>query len=369
MKTSAILLAAGKGNRFGAPKQFILVHGKPVYSYSLEKFMPLVDEMILVIPKGYPVEKIPHLEKYLDRVRVVEGGEERFQSSFKGIREASGDVVLIHDTARALVSRDVIVRVMKALEEYRAVVPVVRVRDTLRKENGEEVDRSRLFAVQTPQGFFRDDMLRAYERAIEEGAFGTDDAYFYRKYVSPDIHFVEGDYRNFKITYPEDMDMFSRLVLTDIRIGYGWDVHPVVEGRDFYIAGLKVAEGYGPQGHSDGDALSHALIDAMLGATGIGNIGQLFPDSSDEWKGASSIRMLEEVASKLRDEGWVILNVDAVIILEKPRLGNHLSKIVDRIARALGVDSERISVKPKSGNKVRTGIFEAQVVVRMGRAV
>ncbi len=369
MKTSAILLAAGKGNRFGGPKQFLMVHGKPVYAYSLERFLPLVDEVILVIPEGYAPEEIPHLEKYMDRVKVVEGGRERFHSSFNGIRHASGNVVLIHDTARALVSRELILRVMDALKGHRAVIPVVRVRDTLRREDGVEVDRSGLFAVQTPQGFFREDILRAYEMAIRDNAFGTDDAYFYRKYVGREIFFVEGDYRNFKITYPEDMDMFARLVITDIRIGYGWDVHPVVEGRDFHIAGIRVAEGYGPQGHSDGDALSHALIDALLGATGMGNIGQIFPDTSEQWRGASSILMLEDVVSRLRGEGWTVLNVDAVIILERPRLGNHLPEIVKRIARALGVDADRVSVKPKSGNRVREGIFEAQVVVRVGRAV
>ncbi len=367
MKTSAILLAAGKGSRFGAPKQFLMVHGKPIYAYSLEKFLPLVDEVILVIPEGYSPEDVPHIEKYAGRLKVVEGGRERFNSSFNGIKHASGDVVLIHDTARALITRDVILRVMEALKEHRAVVPVVKLRDTIRRKDGVEMNRDELFAVQTPQGFFRDDMIRAYSSAIREGVSGTDDAFFYRKYVNSDIYFVEGDYRNFKITYPEDMEMFARMILTDIRIGYGWDVHPVVGGRDFFIAGLKVAQGYGPLGHSDGDSLSHAIIDALLGATSMGNIGQLFPDSSGEWKGASSIRMLEDVASRLREEGWILLNVDAVIILEKPRLGNHLSDITERIAQALGVDGDRVSVKPKSGNGIRTGIFEAQVVVRVGR--
>ncbi len=367
MRASAVLLAAGKGSRFGAPKQFLLVHGKPVYAYSLERFLPLVDEVILVIPQGYPMEKIPHLGRYMDRVKVVEGGEERFHSSFNGIRHATGDVVLIHDTARALVSGELIRRVLDALRVHRAVVPVVRVRDTLRREDGEEVDRSGLFAVQTPQGFFREDMLLAYERAIGDGAFGTDDAYFYRRYVSRNLHFVEGDGRNFKITYPEDMEMFSRMALVDVRVGYGWDVHPVVEGRDFYIAGLKVAEGYGPEGHSDGDSLSHALIDAMLGATGMGNIGQMFPDTSSRWEGASSLDMLRDTARVLRDSGWVVLNVDGVMILERPRLGDFLPEIVGRIAKAIGVDTERVSIKPKSGNRVRRGIFEAQVVVRMGR--
>ncbi len=368
MRTSAILLAAGKGSRFGKPKQFVRVHGKPIYAYSLERFLPLVDEVILVIPPGFDMREIPDIERY-SGVKVVEGGNERYHSSYSGLRSASGEIVLIHDTARALISRELIERVLDGVVEKGNAVPVVPVRDTIRRRDGVEVDRSNLFAVQTPQGFRRKDILRAYERAFEEGDKGTDDAYFYRKYVNSKINFVPGDSLNFKITYPEDLIMFERLVLVDSRVGFGWDVHPVEQGREFFIAGVKVAEDFGPVGHSDGDSLTHAIIDALLGAAGRGNIGQIFPDTEQEFSGINSLELLKKTMEIVSSGGWRVLNVDAVAILEKPRIGGFLDEIVSNLSSAMDVLPDRISIKPKSGNRVRTGVFEAQVVVRIGKTL
>ena len=368
MKATAVLLAAGKGSRFGKPKQFVRVYGKPVYAYSLEKFLPIIDQIVLVVRKGQRRKDIPDIEKY-PQVVVVEGGDERYYSSYNGIKGASGDVVLIHDTARALVSKELIERVLDGVLEKGNAVPVVPVRDTIRRRDGVEVDRSNLFAVQTPQGFRRRDILRAYERAFRDGDKGTDDAYFYRKYVNSEINFVPGDSLNFKITYPEDLIMFERLVLIDSRVGFGWDVHPVEQGRVFFIAGVKVAEDFGPAGHSDGDSLTHAIIDALLGAAGRGNIGQIFPDTAEEFSGINSLELLKRTMEIVSSDGWRVLNVDAVAILEKPRIGGFLDEIVSNLSSVMDVPPDRISIKPKSGNRVRTGVFEAQVVVRIGKTL
>ncbi len=347
MKVSAILLAGGRGRRFGKPKQFVEVLGRKLYEYSLYKFRDVADEVILVVPEGYEIEEVD--------VKVVVGGSERYISSYNGIRASNGDIVLIHDTARPLVSKHLILRIVDTLKEHKAVVPYISVVDTLRNiKDGRTIPRQELGLVQTPQGFWRREILEAYESLNDfEGI--TDDAEVYARFGGR-IKYVEGERTNFKITYPEDLKLFESMLLSSMRVGYGYDTHPLEEGRELVLGGVVVSREFGAVGHSDGDALVHAIVDAILGALNKGNIGMHFPDTDENLRNYRSLNMLSYISKLLGS--YTVLNIDTVVILEKPKLSPFIDEMKTNISKALKVPKECISIKPKTGNTKARGFVE-----------
>ena len=283
--------------------------------------------------------------------KVVAGGAERRDSVWQGLQEvaAGTDIVLIHDAARPFVSHREIDRCLDAVRRYGAAVVARPVADTLKRAGPEgqvvaTVERAELWSAQTPQGGRFSLVFQAYQRAIAENWAVTDDAGVIER-AGHRVQLVEGDAMNFKITRPEDLALAMRLVGGASRVGFGYDVHRLVAERPLVLGGVTIAHPLGLLGHSDADVLTHAIMDALLGAAALGDIGQHFPDTDEAYRGISSLALLEQVAGKLRDAGYEPVNVDAVVVAEAPKLAPHLPAMRARLAAALGVTPAQISVK------------------------
>ncbi len=271
----------------------------------------------------------------------VPGGERRQDSVYHGLCALADDIdfVLVHDGARPFVSPEVITRVKDALERgAKAVVPCVRPKDTIRTAET-TLDRSKLYAVQTPQGFDAKLLRRCYEKILADGIEVTDDAGA-AEYCGIRAEIVEGDYANYKITTPEDLPELARY-----RFGSGYDLHVLVEGRPLMLGCIQVPFEKGLLGHSDADVLAHAIADALLGAAALGDIGRHFPDNDPAYEGMSGERILSETAEILSRSGFTIQSVDATLIAQKPKIAPYADAMRAAIAKALGLEIKNVSVK------------------------
>jgi len=369
--TCALILAAGRGERFGRAggKLWSLVGGVPVWRWAVSAFHehPEVDHIVLV---GREPE-LPRLREQtepLDKVvAVVRGGRERWESVQRGLEAfpVQDRWVLVHDAARAAVSSELISRVLHATRQTGAAIPALRVPDTVkwvnaagvvqqtlprtRRGNGEEW---RLMAVQTPQGFAVDILREAYERYdFGEGA-PTDDAMLVERFYP--VNVVPGDPRNIKLTYPEDLARLEAILLEggETRTGFGYDVHPFAEGRRLMLGGIHIPAPRGLAGHSDADVVLHAITDALLGAAGMDDIGTHFPDTDAAYRDADSAELLRLAWAQVRERGWVLVNVDVTVLAETPRLRPHVPAMRERIASVLQVDVDRVNIKATTSERM-----------------
>lgn len=365
----ALIVAAGKGSRMNTdiPKQLMHYNGRTVLETVTRKFYEheRIDAVVVVSPKDGNLDSLydeiltPITEGSEKCILMCNGGSERYESVLNGLDLIYGDaeylgvsaedtVVLIHDAARPGVDAEIINRNIEAVEQYRAVVTAVpsidsvRIADITLKEISEYpiikstvVERRNAFSVQTPQTFRLSDILSAYSKAESDGYYGTDDASV-AEYSGIDVAIVEGSRANFKITTQEDISM-------TVRTGMGYDVHKLVPNRDLILCGTPVPYEKGLLGHSDADVATHALMDALLGAAGLGDIGRHFPDTDDKYKGANSLSLLEEVREMLSD--CRINNVDITIIAQEPKLTPYNRQMTENIAGALGIDTSAVNVK------------------------
>ncbi len=355
----AILLAGGTGTRaaLGTPKQLALLGGKPVLRWSLDALA------------GHPSITSGVLVAHDDVVTAVGGlpdgwisappGRERQESvanALAGLADRRDDArVLVHDAARPGVSAAVIDRMLAALDTHDAAIPVLPVPDTLVEQRtelaGDVVDRNGLARVQTPQAFRLAILRRAHEDAQEglatDGS-ATDDAQMVRR-LGIDVAAVPGDARLHKLTYADDMAILTGLLgidaMTRTAVGMGYDVHRLVPGKPLWIGGIEIAHSHGLEGHSDADVALHALTDAILGALADGDIGDHFPPSDPQWRGAASHRFLEFAARRVAERRGQIEHVDLTIIAEAPKIGPHRPAMRARIAEILAIPRERVSVK------------------------
>ena len=351
MKVAALIVAAGSGSRHGGelPKQYQSLGGRPMLRHSVETFRshPSVERVGVVIGAG-------HGELYrsalgtIETELPIEGGATRQESVRRGLEALASDppdLVLIHDAARPLVSRDIIGRVLSALQDSEAAVAALPVVDTLRRESGGIVDRGGLWQVQTPQGFHFERILAVHRGAVDDLA--TDDAGLAERAGIP-ITLVEGAMSNLKITLPGDIATAEALLaasLADVRTGTGFDVHKFAEGDHVMICGIKVSHDHALEGHSDADVGLHALTDALLGAIGLGDIGSHFPPGDPQWRGADSAVFLQHAVDAVRRRGGMVAHLDVTIICERPKVGSHRAEMVARIAEIAAVASDRVSVK------------------------
>ena len=355
-KVNVIIGAAGSGKRMGAPlpKQFLKQGGRTILEKTVEKFTgcDFVDNIVIVTGSDYQVycEELFAETIEAGRMHVVTGGKERQDSVYQALRTlenlgaCSEDLVLVHDGVRPFVTRDIIQAVAQEAEETGAAIAAVPPKDTIRHIEEGTLDRSRLCCVQTPQGFRFGLLKEAFEKAMAEGFYGTDDASLVER-LGHAVAIVPGAYTNIKITTPEDLTM-------EMRIGTGYDVHKLVEDRDLILGGVTVPYEKGLLGHSDADVLTHALMDALLGAAALGDIGKLFPDNDDSFKGISSIELLRRVKSALDDKGYSLGNADVTVICQKPKLAGYIDEMRENIAQALEVDVDRISIKATTTEKL-----------------
>ncbi len=353
-QTHALIVAAGVGARAGLtlPKQFEMVGGKAMVRHSVESLSshPAIDQIWIVIAEGQ--------EELLNRAlgsgsahKIVIGGATRQHSVFNGltaIRQQGGaENILIHDAARPFLPHRVIDRLLERLESASAAIPVLPSVDTMVQLAGDRleraVDRNSLWRVQTPQAFAFHKLVAAHEQyPADENA--SDDAQIF-KAAGHAVAAVEGDEALKKYTLPADFGGERKRHMRAIRTGMGYDVHRLAAGEDLWLGGVKIDHDKGLSGHSDADVLLHALTDALLGTIGAGDIGDHFPPTDPQWRGAASARFLEHAASLIAAQGGVIHNVDMTIICEAPKIKPHRSAIRQNIAEILSLDPDQISVK------------------------
>jgi len=373
IRTAALVVAAGKGLRAGqpVPKQFARWRGKPVVRHSVEALAAAgCAPILVVIPDGAQAVAREALAG-IAGVQFTTGGATRQESVRLGLEVLAGaepDRVLIHDAARPLLPAEVIERLLIALDAYKGAIPVLPVADSLTHAAGDLMGaparREDLRRVQTPQAFHFAEVLAAH-RDWDSPTNAGDDAQVAQAW-GMDVALVEGDETLHKLTYAADFGASKPLV----RVGSGYDVHRLEEGEELWLCGVRIAHTHGLSGHSDADVAIHALVDAMLGAIGAGDIGQHFPPSDPQWKGAASDRFLAHAGKLVADEGYALANADVTIICEAPKIGPHREAMRERLADILGVDIAAISVKATTTEKLgftgrREGIA-AQAVVSLG---
>jgi 2-C-methyl-D-erythritol 4-phosphate cytidylyltransferase/2-C-methyl-D-erythritol 2,4-cyclodiphosphate synthase len=362
MPVGVIIVAAGRGERLGAnvPKQLLDLGGRTMLQRSVDAFdiHPGIGEIVVVLPAEW-VAAGPSLVGPTSRpCRFVAGGDRRQDSVRLGVAalSAAADPVLVHDAARPFADIGLIDRVIAAAAETGAAVPAVPARDTVkhvdrdRRVVSRTIPRDEIWLAQTPQGFSR----RVLGDAIALGARGveaTDDAMLAEQ-AGHAVRVVPGDERNVKITTPDDLAAARAAVFPQPRVGTGYDLHRLVEGRPLVLAGVTVPFDRGPYGHSDGDVLCHAITDALLGAAGAGDIGQRFPNADPKWKDAPGLDLLGRALEIVRASGWTVTSADATIVLERPKLAPHLAEIRERLAHVLAVPLDHVSVKAKTNEGV-----------------
>ncbi len=356
-----IVVAAGRGGRVGLPynKVFHSVAGRSVLARCLDALAQpaCYDGCVLVLSEGdLPLfEALVRDEGPFPLVRhVTVGGHSRQASVRNGLAQVpdTAKTVSIHDAARALVPESVLRDTLASAIKRGSGVAAALVTDTIKRVDGhdravETLDRSRLRAVQTPQAFCADWIREAHRRALNDGYEGTDDAALVEKYVGPVHLCVSSDgLRNIKLTTTEDLRMMeSRLSGGMPRVGQGYDVHRLVDGRKCILCGVDVPHEKGLLGHSDADVATHALMDALLGACALGDIGRHFPDSDPQYAGADSVALLREVVRRIGEAGYAVGNADVTIVCERPKVGLHVEQMRANLAEAMRVSVDQVNVK------------------------
>lgn len=341
----AVICAAGKGLRAGFEKNKLLIPflGSNVLEKTISAFdFPAIDEIIVTASDVDFAEISALCEKYA-RTSVVLGGEDRSHSVYNALKAAKSEIVLIHDGARPFVTREIIEGCVESVKTYGSGVCAVECRDTIAVcKNGKILSvpaRDSLRQIQTPQGFYRENITYAYERAFESEKTGyTDDSSVFADYCgAPRI--CAGTRENLKMTYKEDfLDQAARC-------GFGIDTHAFGKPQDYIVlAGVKIPSHSGLIAHSDGDVLVHAVMDALLSAAGLKDIGHYFPDTDEKWKNADSMKMLEAVIGLIQDNGYGVKNLSVSIQAEKPRLAKYIDDMKNNLARALKLDPTAIGV-------------------------
>jgi 2-C-methyl-D-erythritol 4-phosphate cytidylyltransferase/2-C-methyl-D-erythritol 2,4-cyclodiphosphate synthase len=386
MFVSVIIAAGGRGTRLGAdvPKQWLTLGGRTLLELSVRAFdaHARVDELVVVLPDGDRDREMPATKKPL---RVVAGGERRQDSVANGFAAvaAGADVVLVHDAARPFVSAPVIDRTIAAAWDTGAAIAAMPVHDTVKQAESRAgrlvvaatLPRDAIYRAQTPQGFRRE-VLRAAIEAGRAGANGTDEAMLAEQAGHP-VTLVEGAEENIKITTADDLARArAGLALGEgggapaTRVGLGYDSHRFAEGRLLRLGGVALPGERGLAGHSDGDAVCHAVTDAVLGAAGLGDVGGLFPDTDPRWKDADSLALLRDAWRRVRDAGWRLGNLDIVVICHRPKLGPIATAIRGSLAAALEAEPTAVFIKGKTpeGTEGLTDTLVVQAIVSLTRA-
>ena len=382
-QSALVLVAGGSSSRMGGiKKEYLPLDGGTVLSSAAKVFLQTLPLNLIAVT--YPSKSTPDelnaslnacrnafyadseidslIQEHKTKVIFVEGGSSRQKSVFNAlnsikIQMPDNGVVLIHDGARPFVSPQIVTDVYNSTVEYGAAVPGLEPVDTqnIIDSDGfirQHLVRAQLTAVQTPQGFLLDELFDAHRKALDSNKECTDDTEIWDLFVpGGKVKVVKGDSKNKKITYIQDIDSTKKENNKMIRCGLGYDKHILAEGRPLMLGGLNIPSDRGELGHSDGDALLHAITDALLGASGMGDIGSYFPPEEAEWKDADSKVLLKTVWKDIRNAGWSLENLDCVIALEKPKFLPHRQNVIQSIADVLGVDKSQVFVKAKTGEK------------------
>jgi 2-C-methyl-D-erythritol 4-phosphate cytidylyltransferase/2-C-methyl-D-erythritol 2,4-cyclodiphosphate synthase len=357
MKTSIIICAAGKGERAEQGKNKLLcpIMGAPVLYHTLTKFKNYKE--IIVTSSSEDKQEIEAICSPFN-AKVVIGGATRTQSVYNALQEVTGDIVLIHDGARPYVTKKIIDDCIDSVKSYGSGICAQAVTDTIVVASDCNItnvpNRSTLYAVQTPQGFRTKDIKVAYEKAKESGQTFTDDSSVYSQYVKP-AHIYISESGNKKITYKTDFDgQYPTVTAAQGQaIGIGIDVHPFGKEQEFVtLCGEKIPCDSGLVAHSDGDVAIHALMDAILSAAGLRDIGYYFPDSDSQYAGANSLDLLKEVIAIALIKGYVPINLSIAIQAEKPKLAPHITKMIKNVASVCMLEEGKVAITAGTSEKL-----------------
>ncbi len=347
MNNYFIILAAGLGKRFDnkKPKQYILYKNKELFEHSVEKAVKskLFKKIILVVDNPKRIKK-----KYPKNISIIKGGKERFDSSLialRKIKKYNPNNVLIHDGARPNFSIKLLNKLINNLKNYKSVIPVCKPKDSLKYEIDKKLfnlDREKCYLSQTPQGFRFKEL---FNLAIKEKNKISDEATLFIN-DKKKIKFIEGEVKNNKITFKEDVS------LTKNFYGIGFDIHKLIRNKKLYLGGTIIPFHSGLKGHSDGDVIIHSIIDALLGATKKKDIGTFFPSDKKKFKNIRSPKMLRPIMEKLNNENYSVNNIDINLICEKPKVSKYRDKIIKSISKLMNLDINKINLKGKTVEKL-----------------
>lgn len=358
-----VIVAAGRGERFGdRGKVLAPVAGRPVLSWVLDAMEAATSVRDVVVVYGEhtegPIRTLVEGGPWAKIVTLISGGEQRQQSMANGVRAVAGDldVVLVHDAARPLISPGLIDACASRAYETGAAILAAPVSDTIKRAGDGviegTVDRTDLWAAQTPQGFQRDALMEMCDKALTGHIEFTDEASLAERLGRP-VAIVIGNRHNIKITHPEDLDVVDALlrqregasIVQYPRTGIGYDVHRFAEGRKLILGGVEISHDRGLAGHSDADVLLHAIADALLGAAALGDIGVHFPPTDQRWKDLDSRDILTHAVALLHTQGWTPVNLDATVVAEEPKINPHVPAMRAEISRVSGLAEDAISIK------------------------
>jgi 2-C-methyl-D-erythritol 4-phosphate cytidylyltransferase/2-C-methyl-D-erythritol 2,4-cyclodiphosphate synthase len=406
MHVTAIIAAGGQGRRLGGaqPKQLLSVAGRPILERTLAAFLehPAIDALIVALPQELVDDPPPYLHPAAlhgagKPVRLVAGGDRRQDSVANafGAADAASDIIVIHDAARPFASADLIARTITAAAESGAALAALASRDTVKRTQNptavvsgvsrtviETLPRETIYLAQTPQAFRRDVLAQAIAAAVRAPLDATDEATLVER-AGQAVRLVEGEATNIKITTAEDLaiaEAIARATLSSERdpsrasgssrassrdegvsraapartgrAGTGYDLHRLVEGRPLVVGGVTIPSPAGALGHSDADVVCHAATDAILGAACLGDIGRHFPDTDPRWQDASSLDLLTRAVALVAGQGFEIGNLDVTVVLETPKIKDHVDAMRAAVAGAIGVDVARVSIKGKTNEGV-----------------
>ena len=375
------IVAAGSSQRMGAlgKKEYLPLNGGSVLSEAALVFLKtkLFSTLLVVYPKGdlaaakKALFKNPLVQELSQDINVVfvPGGQTRQQSVFnalKALKESRARptprIVLIHDGARPFLSQSLVKKTVQAALKYGAAVPALQPVETQkeldsRSKIARHLKRSSLAAVQTPQGFLFPEILDCHKKAAavvrrDKSKAFTDDTEIWDNYSDKKTRVIPGEPQNIKITYPDNYSEKNAGAPQVLRVGLGTDLHRLVSGRKLILGGVVLPYDLGEDGHSDGDALLHAITDALLGAAALGDIGSYFPPEDPKWKGADSAKLLQAAWNDVKAAGWQLQNLDCVVKLQEPKFLPHRQKVRESIARILGVNADKVFVKAKTGERI-----------------
>ncbi len=347
----ALIPAAGSGSRtkLNENKIFFKLDNESIIEKTVKAFLNhnRVDNVCIICAEK-DEEKLKSI--FLDKVQYVRGGKTRGESVLNGLNAIKDkyDTVLVHDGARPFVTKDIIDRVIDNIKSMQGAIAGVKVTDTIKQTDENAVvlstpERSKLWAAQTPQGFLTNELISAYEKA---GTEMTDDGAVF-EFAGNSVKMVEGAYSNKKITTEDDVKMSKSYL-----VGIGYDVHALCEGRPLIIGGVNIPYERGLKGHSDADVLLHAIMDALLGAAGLGDIGRHFPDTDEKYKGIDSMLLFKHVISLLKEQGFEVNNISAIVVAQKPKLKPYIEEMNKNIAENAGIELSKVNVAATTTEKL-----------------
>lgn len=366
-KLSVIIPAAGAGKRMKSevPKILLKLQGRSILEWTIRAFFVYEPDEIIVPVSAAIKDEVTQIIEALKApcpIKVVLGGKERQDSIWEAMKALSQDceIVAVHDAARPFFSSDIFDKAAELMQDCAGAIAAVPATYTMKIAQNKTIlntpNRRNLWQVNTPQIFKKDILVKAYEQAYADDFYGTDDAMLLER-LGETVKIIEDIPENIKITHPKDLILAEQIINGEKgasmqRVGQGYDVHKLVEGRKLILGGVEISHDKGLDGHSDADVLVHAIMDAILGAAALGDIGKHFPDTDDQYKNIDSMFLLYGVRKLLEVNAYTINNIDATLILQKPKVAPYIEDMRKNIAEKLGLDISLVSVKATTEEKL-----------------